>query len=102
MANTLDQAGIGLRTAIECGDLEGARKLLSAYGSEVERSFKSALGDDRQIAVLAKDTKKMFDWARVKLLTARTEALEALDALHSKRSYVDIGRSGVKSWEIDG
>ena len=81
LANALDQAGIGLRTAIDRGDLEEAQKRLSAYGSEVEKSLKSMLGDERQIAALAKDTTKMFDWARGKISTARTQAVADLDAL---------------------
>lgn len=100
--NALDQAGIGLRTAIERGDLEDAQKLLSAYGSEVEKSFHSTLGDERQLSALAHDTKKMLDWARGEVLAARTQAVANLDALHSKLSYLEVGRSGVRSWEMEG
>ncbi len=101
-ADALDQAGVGLRTAIDCGDFENAQRLLSAYGSEVEKSFRSMRGDARQIAVLASDTKKMFDWARRTLATARTQAVADLDALHLNRAYVEGSRSGVKSWEVEG
>ncbi len=101
-ANALEAAGIGLRTAIECGDLDAAQKLLSAYVGYVEKSFHSLLGDERQMAALANDTKKMLNWARGKVSTFRTEALADLDALHSKQSYLDMGRTGVKSWEMEG
>ncbi len=101
-ANPLEQAGIGLRTAIDRGDLEEAHRLLSAYGSEVEKSFHSMLGDERQIAALANDTKKMFDWARGRVSAVRTQAIADLDALHSTQCYLDPVRTGVKSWEIEG
>lgn len=102
MADSFEHAGIGLRTAIECGDLEDAQKLLLAYGKEVEKCLQSMLGDQSQMKALANDTKKMLDWARGKVSTMRTEALAELDVLHSKQSYLDVGRTGVKSWEMEG
>lgn len=102
MPQTLDQTAIGLRTAIERGDLDNAQQWLAAYSLNVKAALDAAAGDSQQTRILAKDTKRMFDWAHGKVSSARAQVAADLDLLRSKLSYAETPGAGIKTWEIEG